>query len=183
MAFDAKTPLALYKANLELLMRIGALLQENRQRWTKLGVAGTDDAIQRTLAQTEKLLTSNDWPSVSAMPGESFWSGLQPDASLRGNLDAAVSSQSTFAKGIKEAFTAWREQCADLIRDAGGKLPAAFTVSATASVGKPAAKKPAAKKKATTRKPAAKKKAATRKPAAKKPAAKKAPKKKARARR
>lgn len=167
MAFDAKTPLALYKANLELLMRIGALLQENRQRWTKLGVAGTDDAIQRTLAQTEKLLTTNDWTSVSAMPGDGFWKSLEPDASLRGNLEAAVNSQTTFAKGLNDAFAAWRDHCADVIRSAGGSIPTAFAVTARVNVAKPtAAKKAAAKKKAAARKPAAKK-AAARKPAKK----------------
>ena len=150
MAFDTKTPLALYKANLEFLMRVGALLQENRQRWTKLGVAGTDEAIQRTLAQTEKLLVSNDWPSLSALPGEPFWKGLEPDASLRGNFDAAVDSQTTFAKGINDAFAAWREHCADVIRDAGGHIPAAFAA--------PAAKAPA-RKTAAAKKPAPRKKA------------------------
>ncbi|MBX3692882.1 hypothetical protein [Dokdonella sp.] len=178
MAFDAKTPLALYKANLELLMRIGALLQENRQRWTKLGVAGTDDAIQRTLAQTEKLLTTNDWTSLAAMPGDSFWKNLEPDASLRGNLETAVNNQTTFAKGLNDAFAAWRDHCADVIRSAGGTIPTTFAVTARVNVAKP----PAAKK-AAVKKPAAKKRAAARKPAAKKAATKKAPKKKARARR
>ncbi|HET9032053.1 MAG TPA: phasin family protein [Dokdonella sp.] len=111
MSIDSKTPMALYKANLELVMRIGALLQENRQRWMQAGAAGTSDAIQRTLAQTERLLTSNDWASLSTMPGEDFWKSLQSGASrLQGSFESSVRSQTEFAEGLKQAFAEWQQQ-------------------------------------------------------------------------
>ena len=124
MAIDTKTPMALYKANLELVMRLGALLQENRRRWTRFGVASSDDAIERTLDETGRMLTSNDWQSLASLPGESFWRALQGDVGqMQGALDTAVGNQTAFAQGLQEAFTAWQQQCADVIEHAGGSMP------------------------------------------------------------
>lgn len=175
MAFDTKTPMALYKANLELVLRLGTLLQENRRRWTKLGVASTDDAIQKTLAQTERMLTSNDWSSLAALPGEAFWKGLQSDAGpVQGAVDAAVSNQTAFAQGLQEAFAAWQQQCADALQGAQGKLPTSATFEEFLKTFSPKPAVPAAKAKAPP--PLAKPAAAARKAPQK--AVKKIPKKK-----
>ncbi|HMM65490.1 MAG TPA: hypothetical protein PKC03_00990 [Dokdonella sp.] len=125
MTANSKTPMALYKANLELVLRIGALLQENRRRWAQLGAAGTSDAIERTLAQAERVLTSNDWSSLSAIPGEDFWKSIRDDnAPVQGTVEAAIGSQAAFAQGLKEAFEAWQQQSADAL-GGGMALPAA----------------------------------------------------------
>ncbi len=125
MTTNSKTPMALYKANLELVLRIGALLQENRRRWAQLGAAGTSDAIERTLAQAERVLTSNDWTSLSAIPGEDFWKSIRDDnAPVQGTVEAAVGSQAAFAQGLKEAFEAWQQQSADAL-GGGMALPGA----------------------------------------------------------
>ncbi len=123
MSADTKTPLALYKANLELVMRLGALLQENRRNWTRLGLSHADEALTRTLSQTERLLTSNDWTSLAALPGDAFWKSLQAEASqTQGTVGAAVANQSSFMTGMQEAFAAWQQQCADAMQGAA-KLP------------------------------------------------------------
>lgn len=185
MAIDTKTPMALYKANLELVMRLGALLQENRRRWTRFGVASADEAIERTLSETGRLLTSNDWQSLANLPGEAFWKAVQGEPGpMQGALDAAVGNQSAFAQGLQEAFGAWQQQCSEVIRDAGGTLPVAFSVESAwrGAPQRPASpapaapvRKPAATKKASpARKPAATKKvAAAKKPAAARKAARK----------
>lgn len=175
MAIDTKTPMALYKANLELVMRLGALLQENRRRWTRFGVASADEAIERTLSETGRLLTTNDWTSLANLPGEAFWKAVQGEPGpMQGALDAAVGNQNAFAQGLQEAFGAWQQQCAEVIREAGGTPPVAFNLDSAwrSATTRPAAPAPArgstaAKKATPPRKPAATKKATpARKPAA-----------------
>lgn len=150
MTVNSKTPIALYKANLELVLRIGALLQENRRRWAQLGAAGTSEAIERTMAQAERVLTSNDWTSLSALPGDDFWKSLRDDGGpLQGTTEAAVGNQAAFAQGLKEAFEAWQQQSADALGGAGMELPghamAGFMKSFTTSKARsaPAPKSPA----------------------------------------
>lgn len=124
MTANSNTPMALYKANLELVLRIGALLQENRRRWAQLGAAGTSEAIERTLAQAERVLTANDWRSLSAIPGEDFWKSIRDDdAPVQGSVEAAVGHQAAFAQGLKEAFEAWQQQSADALGGSGMELP------------------------------------------------------------
>lgn len=171
MAIDTKTPMALYKANLELVMRLGALLQENRQRWTRFGVASTDDAVERTLSETGRMLTTNDWKSLATMPGETFWKALQGDTGpMQGAVNTAVSNQAAFGQGLQDAFGAWQQQCADALQMTGMTLPGNATLEefmrtltpkmAAAEMSRP----PAAAPRATP--PAAKPKAAARQPKA-----------------
>ena len=129
MSVNTKTPMALYKANLELVLRIGTLLQENRQRWMQAGAAGSSEAIQRTLSETERMLTTNDWTSLSAMPGEEFWKSLRGGAGpLQGTVESAVHSQAEFAEGLKQAFVEWQQQSADALGGSAAQAtPWAFT--------------------------------------------------------
>lgn len=129
MSLNPKTPMALYKANLELVLRIGTLLQENRQRWMQAGAAGTSEAIQRTLAETERMLTTNDWSALSKMPGQEFWNSLGTGATpLHGTVETAVRSQTEFAEGLRQAFAEWQQQStAALGGHAAQPAPWAFT--------------------------------------------------------
>lgn len=121
MAFETKTPMALYKANLELVLRLGTLLHENRQRWMSTTAENAGNAIQKSLAETERMLTSNDWTSLAALPGESFWKSLQGQATpLQGTMENAAREQAAFAQGLKQAFEAWQQQCADALQGAPG---------------------------------------------------------------
>lgn len=125
MNVNSKTPMALYKANLELVLRIGALLQENRQRWMQSGATGTNEAIQRTLAETERMLTTSDWTALSAMPGEEFWKSLRGGAGpLQGTIESAARSQAEFAEGLKQAFAEWQQQSADALGGNAMQAPA-----------------------------------------------------------
>ncbi len=174
MSLNPKTPMALYKANLELVLRIGTLLQENRQRWMQAGAAGTSEAIQRTLAETERMLTTNDWSALAKIPGAEFWNSLGAGATpLQGTVESAVHSQAEFAEGLKQAFAEWQQQSAealggnptqpapwafsDLVKGFGAAEAQQQTESRSS---KPAPSKPAAKTKSPAK---AKQKAATRK--------------------
>ncbi|MBL0163577.1 MAG: phasin family protein [Xanthomonadales bacterium] len=183
MSVNSKTPMALYKANLELVLRIGTLLHETRRRWAQAGAAGTSEAIQRTLAQTERMLTTNDWSALSAMPGEEFWNSLGTGGGpLQGTVESAVRSQTEFAEGLKQAFTEWQQQSAEALGgnamqpapwafadlkqafNAGGRSATPAAEDKAAKSTKPAAK-PAAKAKAKAKaRPPASKASSARKP-------------------
>ncbi len=166
MAIDTKTPMALYKANLELVMRLGALLQENRRRWTRFGVASSDDAIERTLDETSRVLTSNDWQSLANLPGETFWRTLQGDVGqIQGALDTAVGNQTAFAHGLQDAFAAWQQQCAEVIQDAGAGVPGNATYEEFLKAFNPGRGAPAAPRKPKAAAPKSRKAAAAKKPA------------------
>lgn len=182
MAIDTKTPLALYKANLELVLRLGTLLQENRRRWNQLGASSTSAAIERTLAETERMLTSNDWTSLSAMPGEDFWKSIRDESGpVQGTAQSALSNQAAFAEGLREAFEAWRQQSVDALGDSGlplGKFDmagmmamfqgpqaaAAASVKPAGPTGARAGRKPAPRP-STAKKAASKPRAARKSPA------------------
>jgi hypothetical protein len=128
MNVNSKTPMALYKANLELVLRIGALLQESRQRWMQTGATSTNEAMQRTLAETERMLTTSDWSALSSMPGDEFWKSLRAGAGpIQGTIESAARSQAEFSEGVKQAFAEWQQQSADAL---GGNrahgIPKAF---------------------------------------------------------
>lgn len=129
MSLNPKTPMALYKANLELVLRLGTLLQENRQRWMQAGTAGTSEAIQRTLAETERMLTTNDWSALSKIPGQEFWNSMGTGTTpLHGTIETAVRSQTEFAEGLKQAFAEWQQQSAAALGgNAAQPAPWAFT--------------------------------------------------------
>lgn len=114
MSTDSKLPLALYKANLELLLRIGALLHENRRRWANIGVGASHEAMEHTLRLTERMLTANDWASLAALPGEQFWRSLGvAHTALEIPVEQLTRSQSDFAAGLKLALEQWQQQSAD----------------------------------------------------------------------
>src|SRR5690606_9692877 len=129
MNVNSKTPMALYKANLELVLRIGTLLQENRQRWMQAGAAGTSEAVQRTLAETERMLTTNDWNALAKILGADFWNSLATGAApLQGTVETAVRSQTEFAEGLKQAFAEWQQQSAEALGgQAAHALPWTFS--------------------------------------------------------
>lgn len=114
MSPETKLPLALYKANLELLLRIGALLHENRRRWAGIGLGSSQEAMQHTLQLTERMLTANDWASLAALPGEEFWRSLGAAHAVADiPVEQLTRSQSEFAEGLKLALAQWQQQAAD----------------------------------------------------------------------
>jgi len=121
---DTKTPLALYKANLDLALRVGRLLSEHRRQWARQGLARVDEAVNRTLRESERALAAGDWEQLSKLPGDGFWASIQADAdALQASTDAAIAQQSSFANGLQEAVDAWQAACGEAIREAGVALP------------------------------------------------------------
>ncbi|MCR6700399.1 MAG: hypothetical protein NVV68_04200 [Dokdonella sp.] len=129
MTTNTPTPFALYKANLELALRIGQLLNENRKQWARQGLAGVDQAVGRTLDESERAMAGVDWTRLAGLPVEGVWNTLNWDAlkpdvgTLKSSIDEVIAQQSSFASGLHEAVEAWQRQCGEAVREAGLALP------------------------------------------------------------
>lgn len=194
MTDASQFPLSLYKANLDLWLRIGELLQENRDQWMHLVARELEDNLVETRAEALQLQEAGDWASLAILPGSALWRIAQQQlGDLEAVAQTAAGNQLTFANGFQQALSDWQDAVAGAFGDTATGLPtpdalldtlrgftesvvpAAITVQASTSSA-PAARRPAAKR-AAKRVPA--KKAAAKR-AAKKTASRKATKKTAR---
>ncbi|RAO77194.1 phasin family protein [Dyella jiangningensis] len=111
-------PLALYKANSELQLRISKLVMENWKKWLELSTRAMDDGIAESQARVEQLLKAQDWAALASMPAETFGRMLQQrlgDANVTNHIAASV--QAHFAQGLQEAVQTWQK---DTARALGG---------------------------------------------------------------
>ncbi len=105
MSIDASIPKALYQANIDLALRIAALLQESGAQWFDLFADEANARLQQATAQAEK-------------PGIDPRSSLPPDLALKwmqlnpGRWQAllmqAANHQSRFAEGLQAALHQWQ---------------------------------------------------------------------------
>ncbi|WP_158636513.1 phasin family protein [Luteimonas marina] len=196
--------LALWKANLDLQLRIGQLVQDSGRDWLELGTRAAGGGAAELDAGLRKLMRGGDWQALAALPVEAFWRQAEQRVGDGQALNQiALQAQDSFASGVLEALQDWQQALAeawngvdlDLGLDAAPGLAEAWRsllsnwdagIAALAPVA-PAApvvrapRKPAApaKKATVAKKAVAKKKPAVKKsaPASRKPAAKKPAKK------
>ncbi|TKS54978.1 hypothetical protein E4582_09540 [Luteimonas yindakuii] len=112
-------PQALYKANLDLWLRIGELLEDNRTQWTALLARELDDGAAGANVDLE-VLRAGDWQSLAALPAQA----LQRLAShglgdLQATAQTALGGQMNFATGFQAALADWQQATAAALGDAG----------------------------------------------------------------
>lgn len=113
MNIDNDLSLHLYKANLELYLRLGRLLQENSRRWLELGTRVLGDSISESGAEVEQLLKTQDWQALASLPGDIFWRQLQRRMGDNQTMaQLALSAQTAFASGLQDALKSWQETSA-----------------------------------------------------------------------
>ena len=61
-------PLNLFKANLELQLRIQRLMQENGQQWLENATRAGKDGITESGAEIESLLKAKNWQELATLP-------------------------------------------------------------------------------------------------------------------
>ena len=97
-------PLDLYKANLELQVRIGKLFQEGGKQWLDYGYRLASDGIAESDAEIAQLLQSEDWQKLATLPAEAFWRQLQQRfGDSQAAAQIAITAQTGFAHGLQEA--------------------------------------------------------------------------------
>jgi len=187
--------LALWKANLDLQLRIGQLIQDSGRDWLELGTRAAGEGTVEFDAGLRKLMRGGDWQALAALPVEAFWRQAEQRVGDGQALNQiALHAQDSFASGVLEALQDWQQALAgawnevdlDLGLDAAPGLAEAWRsllsnwdagIAALAPVAPavPAARaprKPAApaRKAPVLKKAVAKKKTVAKKAAAKKPA-------------
>lgn len=129
-------PLNLYKANLELQVKIGKLIQEGGQQWLDFVYRLYGDGIAESNAEVEELLRTQDWQKLATLPAEAFWRQLQQRfGDSQAMAQIAVSAQTAFASGLQEAVRTWQKETAQAL--GGSALTAPLNESAWAELFKP----------------------------------------------
>lgn len=122
-------PLNLYKANLELQIRIGKLLQESGKQWIDLAYRLSNDGISESNAEVDELLQAEDWQKLAALPAESFWRQLQQRfGDSQAMAQIAVTAQTGFVRGLQEAVQTWQKETAGVL----GSFPTTAPLNAPA---------------------------------------------------
>ena len=118
-------PLNLFKANLELQLRLQRLVQENGQQWLENATRAGKDGIAESGAEIESLLKAQNWQELATLPAEAFWRQLQQRfGDSQAAAQIAITAQTGFAHGLQEAVQAWQQQTAGVL---GEVAPAALS--------------------------------------------------------
>lgn len=119
MSNASHLPLALYRANLELWLRIGQLLEDNREQWSEL----LGHELQERVAaagEGSRLQSSADWSSLM-VPGSGLWQlAEQQVADLQALARDAGGNQMTFVNGFQQALEQWRQDTTDAFGQVAG---------------------------------------------------------------
>lgn len=107
---DITLPMNLFKANLELYLRIGRLLQEYNRRWLEIASRASSDGIAESGAQIENLLKSNNWQALATLPSEAIWRQFQQRfGDVQATAQIAVSAQTAFTTDLQQAIHSWQK--------------------------------------------------------------------------
>ncbi|MCD9095378.1 hypothetical protein LU699_06805 [Luteimonas fraxinea] len=109
-------PFQLYRANLELQLRICKLLQEGGRHWLELSEHLSRDGIVETDTELRALLESGDWQSLSALPADSLGRLFQQRlGDGQAALQTAIRAQNIFAEGLQSALSSWQRATTEVL--------------------------------------------------------------------
>ncbi|MGJ4803241.1 phasin family protein [Luteimonas sp. SDU82] len=106
-------PMALWKANLDLQMRLGRLMQESGQHWLELGTRAAGESAAEFQTEATRLLQAGNWQALAALPMDAFWrQAEQRVGDGQASAQAALQAQEGFARGLTEALQEWQRDLA-----------------------------------------------------------------------
>ena len=112
MSIDASIPKALYQANIDLALRIAALLQENGKQWFDLFAEEASTRLEEGLSQASSFGSGLSLEKLSSLPADAATQLLQIDLGRwQTLLSSAVENQSHFAEGVQHALSQWQDAC------------------------------------------------------------------------
>lgn len=123
MSVDASIPKALYQANIDLALRIAALLQESGKQWFDLFAEETGTRMDEGLAQARDLSQGFSLDRLAALPSGALAHLLSNDMERWQALFAhLVDTQTHFAAGVQAALKAWQSECSEAFDQAGSRF-------------------------------------------------------------
>ncbi len=153
MKVNLSTPTALYKANQELTLHLGQLMQHSQARWAEFLQA------QARAAMTPFAVTSKVQPMTALMSGEwpadAFWTSLQGSTQQwQATMEAALENQTAFTDELREAISTWQQECSDALQGASGSMPLSASLKSMMEMFAPKSDAPAEKGPAPKKRPA-----------------------------
>lgn len=103
--------LNLFKANLELQVKLAKLIQESNRQWLNFEGHLVDDSIAGSDALSEQLLQTEDWQKLASLPAETLvrvWQ--QRFGNTQALTQETFNAQTALARGIQDALHAWQQQ-------------------------------------------------------------------------
>ncbi len=112
-------PKALYQANIDLALRIAALLQEHGQQWFDLFADEAGMRLGQGLAGVDRFRRDFSLDALTALPADLAGHFGALDAERWQSLLAkAIDHQSRFSAGVQAALENWQEACSQLLGEA-----------------------------------------------------------------
>lgn len=117
-------PLDLYKANVELQLRITRLLQEGGHRWLESVQKSSMRSMEQTTAEIEGLLKTGNWQSLATLPADTFWRLFQHGANDSQTINQlAIQNQAEFTTGLQAALEAWQKSVIGVASNTSAAVP------------------------------------------------------------
>ena len=117
-------PLDLYKANVELQLRIPRLLQEGGHRWLESVQKSSLRSVEQTTAEIENLLQTGNWQSLATLPADTFWRLFQHGVNDSQAINQlAIEDQTKFTSGLQEALEAWQKSVLAVVSETSAAVP------------------------------------------------------------
>ncbi|WP_157798549.1 phasin family protein [Dyella ginsengisoli] len=130
MSIDTNLPMELYKANVQLWLNMGLLLQEARQQWADLGDKALEDDVEETRKELEDLSRASDWKDLTNLPGSTAWRRMQKRVGdAQACTETAIAEQTRFVAGMQHALADWQKSLTRAVSDAGKSLPMGMPMS------------------------------------------------------
>jgi len=112
--------MALWRANLDLQLRIARLLQDNGREWLDMGIRAVGEGALEFDAETRALWRGGDWQALAALPVETLWRQLeQRIGDGQALAQVVLNAQDSFASGLASALQDWQAQVAAALTAAG----------------------------------------------------------------
>lgn len=121
MSTQPQIPFELYKANLQLALRINKLQKECGRRWLDTFDQAVGESVFESQQEIDKLAAGHDWPSLMPVPGETFLRLMQQGVGdARTVAEVAVTNRTRFLAGLQEAFLLWLREAGKALGGAEG---------------------------------------------------------------
>ncbi|MCE0734090.1 phasin family protein [Halomonas sp. G15] len=117
-------PLNLFKANLELQLRLQRLMQENGQQWLENTARAGNENIAESGAEIESLLKAQNWQELATLPAQACWRQFQHQmGGAQVMPQVAIKNQTTFTQGLQQAIQDWQKSVTQAVDQADSVLP------------------------------------------------------------
>ena len=117
-------PLNLFKANVELQLRLQRLMQENGQQWLENATRAGSVASSCQFWALSRLSISAPDSAMLSLPAQAFWRQFQYHVGgAQALTQVAIKNQTTFTQGLQIAIQDWQKSVTQAVGQGDAVLP------------------------------------------------------------